>query len=120
MWLWTTMGNSAASSLLALLLDVGLPGMDGYEVARQLRADAGRAKTIILMMSGCGSAEDRRRSEQAGCDGYLIKPVDLAALQAFLSGRTQASNALRLIGGNGGYGSLAPNRQALLGSSAMA
>ncbi len=71
-----------------VILDVGLPGMDGYEVARLLRAGAGGEEIRILMLSGYGSAEDRRRSEQAGCDGHLTKPVDLAALQAFLSGET--------------------------------
>lgn len=71
-----------------VLLDLGLPRMDGYEVARQLRAGAGGEKILILMVSGYGSAEDRRRSEQAGCDGHLMKPLDLAALQAFLCGET--------------------------------
>lgn len=71
-----------------VILDVGLPGMDGYEVARQLRAGAGGEGILILVASGYGSAEDRRRSEQAGCDGHLMKPVDLAALQAFLCKET--------------------------------
>jgi signal transduction histidine kinase len=56
------------------LIDIGLPGMDGYEVARQIRRDLGRGIRLIAL-TGYGQPEDRRRAEQAGFDAYLVKPV---------------------------------------------
>jgi PAS domain S-box-containing protein len=61
-----------------VLLDIGLPGMDGYEVARQLRAERDGCRLVAL--TGYGQDEDRRRSREAGFDHHLIKPVDLEAL----------------------------------------
>jgi PAS domain S-box-containing protein len=59
-----------------VLLDIGLPGMDGYEVARQLRQrPAGRA-TMLVAVTGYGGDEDRRRSREAGFDHHLVKPTD--------------------------------------------
>jgi len=65
-----------------VLLDIGLPGMDGYEVARRLRADLGRVRLIAL--TGYGRDEDRDRSREAGFDHHLVKPVDLEALKRML------------------------------------
>ena len=58
------------------LLDLGLPGLTGWEVAAQLRADARFDRTAILAISGYGQGEDRRRSAEAGFDAHLTKPVD--------------------------------------------
>jgi CheY-like chemotaxis protein len=69
----------------AMLLDIGLPGMTGYEVAKKLR-DEGFQKTRIVAVSGYGQPEDRQRSQEAGCDDHLVKPVDQAALLSILSG----------------------------------
>ena len=66
-----------------VLLDIGLPGIDGYEVARRLREQPGGATVRIYAMTGYGQEEDRRRSLEAGFDGHLVKPVipsDLFAL----------------------------------------
>jgi hypothetical protein len=66
-----------------LLLDIGLPGLDGYEVARRLRAHPGGEAVRIYAMTGYGQEDDRRRSLAAGFDGHLVKPVvpsDLFAL----------------------------------------
>jgi len=66
-----------------VLLDIGLPGLDGYEVARRLRAHPGGEGVRIYAMTGYGQEEDRRRSLAAGFDGHLVKPVvpsDLFAL----------------------------------------
>jgi CheY-like chemotaxis protein len=66
-----------------VLLDIGLPGLDGYEVARRLRAHPGGEAVRIYAMTGYGQEEDRRRSLAAGFDGHLVKPVvpsDLFAL----------------------------------------
>ena len=65
------------------LLDIGLPGIDGYELARRLRDRLGRAVTIVAM-TGYGQAEDRRRSREAGFDQHLVKPVDPARLMQIL------------------------------------
>jgi PAS domain S-box-containing protein len=64
-----------------VLLDIGLPGMDGYEVARLLRQNPTTANTTIIALTGYGQEEDRRRSKEAGIDHHLTKPVDLDVLQ---------------------------------------
>jgi signal transduction histidine kinase/FixJ family two-component response regulator len=66
-----------------VLLDIGLPGLDGYEVARRLKAIAPELRVIAL--SGYGQLEDRQRSAAAGFDAHLIKPVDLDALKRILA-----------------------------------
>lgn len=67
------------------LLDIGLPGMDGYELARQLRRQPGLEKTILVALTGWGQPEDRHRALEAGFDHHMVKPVELAALQKLLA-----------------------------------
>ena len=67
-----------------VLLDIGLPGMDGYEVARHLRAQQGMDKVRLIAMTGYGQEADRQRSQGAGFDHHLVKPVDPAKLQELL------------------------------------
>ncbi len=67
-----------------VLLDIGMPGMDGYEVARAIRARSPARRAAIVALTGWGQAEDRRRSREAGFDHHLVKPADLAALQSLL------------------------------------
>ena len=69
----------------AAIVDIGLPGIDGYEVARRLRALAGGGDIVIIALTGYGQPEDRRRSEEAGFDAHLVKPIDPAALDRTLS-----------------------------------
>ena len=69
-----------------VLLDIGLPGMSGYEVAAQLRREASCQGALIIAVSGYGQDEDRRRSRAAGFDHHLIKPLDHDALLALLAG----------------------------------
>ncbi|MHA3772305.1 PAS domain-containing protein [Verrucomicrobiota bacterium sgz303538] len=69
----------------AVLLDIGLPGMDGYEVAAQLREDHICGAALLIAISGYGQDEDRRRSRAAGFDHHLIKPVDLDHLRGLLA-----------------------------------
>ncbi len=71
-----------------VLLDVCLPGMDGFEVARRLRVGAGGKDVLIVIVSGYASEEDHLRAEEAGCDVYLVKPVDLEELRAVLARET--------------------------------
>ena len=67
-----------------ILLDIGLPGMDGYEVARRLREQQGSERVRLIAMTGYGQEADRRRSQDAGFDHHLVKPVDPAKLQELL------------------------------------
>ncbi len=67
-----------------ILIDIGLPGMNGFEVARQLRRASGLPRLELVAMSGFGRFQDRVRGREAGFDGYLIKPLDLAVLQKLL------------------------------------
>jgi CheY-like chemotaxis protein len=67
-----------------ILLDIGLPGMSGYEVARELRRDESFANVTLIALTGYGQAEDRRKSKAAGFDHHLTKPVDDEALATVL------------------------------------
>ena len=67
-----------------ILLDIGLPGMDGYEVARHLRKMPETRKTCLIALSGYGQAEDFRRSTEAGFDHHLVKPATIESLQALI------------------------------------
>ena len=68
----------------AVLLDIGMPGMDGHEVARRIRQLPEFRDITLIALSGWGQEEDRRRSKQAGFDYHLIKPADVNALQNLL------------------------------------
>ena len=70
-----------------VLLDIGLPGMDGYEVARRLRAMPALAGIFLVAMSGYGSDEDRAQAKLAGFDEHLVKPVDHDLLREWLRSR---------------------------------
>ena len=66
------------------LVDIGLPGMDGFEVARRLRARDAR-RPVLIALTGYGQPEDRRRATEAGFDEMLVKPVDPTALTELLA-----------------------------------
>jgi two-component system CheB/CheR fusion protein len=67
-----------------IFLDIGLPGMDGYQVAKRLREQPTLQDTVLVALTGFNQEEDRRRSSEAGFNLHLVKPVDLDALQAIL------------------------------------
>lgn len=71
----------------AIVLDIGLPGMDGYEVARRLRKEAWGRHTLLIAVTGYGQEEDRQRALYAGFDHHLVKPVDLVKLKSLLQER---------------------------------
>jgi signal transduction histidine kinase len=74
----------------AVFLDIGMPGLSGYEVARRLRVIAGSALTLVAV-TGWGHAEDRRRTAEAGFDHHLVKPADMAAISAICNALTPRS-----------------------------
>lgn len=78
-----------------VIVDIGLPVLDGFEVARRVRRSLGDSVTLVAL-SGYGRVEDRRRSMEAGFDAHLTKPVDFAELQAALASRARsAASAMR-------------------------
>jgi CheY-like chemotaxis protein len=85
-------GAAAAAAVRAfrpdlVLLDIGMPGMDGYEVARELRAQGGAHTPMLVAVTGFGRAGDAQRSREAGFDHHLAKPVNREALQALIARR---------------------------------
>jgi CheY-like chemotaxis protein len=80
------------------LVDIGLPGLDGNEVARRIRSTLGPQQICLIAMTGYGQPEDRRRALQAGFDNYLIKPVDPSRLATLLEELRQRFSKRRLEG----------------------
>jgi CheY-like chemotaxis protein len=66
------------------VLDIGLPGMDGYELARQLRSDPATANSTLVALTGYGQAHDRVLSKAAGFDHHLVKPADMAYVEEII------------------------------------
>jgi two-component system CheB/CheR fusion protein len=69
-----------------VLLDIGLPGMTGHEVARRLRQLPGMERALLVALTGYGQDDDRRLSQEAGFNVHLVKPADPDQLQAVLAG----------------------------------
>jgi two-component system, sensor histidine kinase len=65
-----------------VLLDIGMPGMDGYEVARRIREQPEGRSLMLIALTGWGQEEDRRLASQAGFDHHLLKPADVSALKS--------------------------------------
>jgi len=86
----SAVNHAATSPPDVVFLDIGMPGMDGYEVARQLRRTPGMEKTVLAALTGWGQQEDRRRTAAAGFDHHLVKPPEPALLQDLLK-RIQCS-----------------------------
>jgi CheY-like chemotaxis protein len=85
-----TSGSSGVESALAhhpdvALIDIGLPGIDGYEVARRIRSASEARGMMLVALTGYGSPEDRRRSAQAGFDAHLVKPLNFDQLADLLT-----------------------------------
>jgi signal transduction histidine kinase/ActR/RegA family two-component response regulator len=75
-----------------ILLDIGMPRMDGLEVARRLRQDLGLKDVLLVALTGYGQDQDRRRSHEAGFDIHLIKPVDIDHLHTLLQKPVQLAD----------------------------
>jgi CheY-like chemotaxis protein len=79
-----------------ILLDIGLPILNGYEAARQIREQRGQQRRPLLVaVTGWGQDEDRRRSEEAGFDAHLVKPVDDAVLGRLLAELSAGKQEIR-------------------------
>ena len=68
-----------------VLLDIGLPGLNGYEVAKRLRQQPALQNVVLVAMTGYGQETDRQRSQEAGFDHHLVKPVDHKQLSEVLA-----------------------------------
>jgi len=87
---YATSGRAAVAQATKLrpefvFLDIGLPDLDGSEVAKQLRQTGGCEHALIIAVTGLGN-EHRERMLQAGCDAYYVKPLDPKLIETFLSG----------------------------------
>ena len=68
-----------------VLLDIGLPGMDGYEVMRRLRKDDCCRDSLFIAITGYGQEEDLRKAKEAGFDHHMVKPIDYQALMTVIA-----------------------------------
>jgi len=88
---YTAADGAAALALAAecrpdvMLLDIGMPKLDGYEVARRVRAQPWGNATVLIALTGWGQDEDRRRSREVGFNSHLVKPLDPAMLSSLLA-----------------------------------
>ncbi len=82
----TALDAARAQHPEVVLLDIGLPGLDGYQVAQRLRDEIGLDHTLLVAMTGYGQPEDRRRSHEAGIHHHFVKPVEPAVLRNLLAG----------------------------------
>jgi CheY-like chemotaxis protein len=84
------------------LLDIGLPGMNGYEVAKAMRKDPVLTHCLLVALSGYGQEEDRRRSATAGIDHHLIKPANLNSLIELIGRHAMPHDANKAMEGRQG------------------
>jgi CheY-like chemotaxis protein len=68
-----------------MFLDIGMPGMDGYEVARRVRKTPELENTVLVALTGWGQQEDRRRTSEAGFNRHLVKPPETTVLESLLA-----------------------------------
>ena len=87
----TALVIAAAHQPQFVLLDIGLPDLDGYEVARNLRGDPRHRDVVIIGISGYGEEDHRDRAQAAGFDHHLVKPIEPATLLRLLAARPAAS-----------------------------
>ncbi|MEO5676164.1 MAG: PAS domain-containing protein [Usitatibacter sp.] len=81
----SALGDSSSQPPEVFILDIGMPGLDGYELARQLRKHPAAAGAVFIALTGYGHAHDRALSEAAGFDHHLVKPVDMRELARILA-----------------------------------
>jgi PAS domain S-box-containing protein len=86
----SALGAAAVYRPNIVFLDIGMPGMDGYEVAVRIRRLPGLESVVLAALTGWGQLADRQRSKQAGFDHHLVKPVDIQGLELVLDSVTSA------------------------------
>src|SRR5690606_24758365 len=88
----------AAAALVAgwapdiVFLDIGMPGLSGYELAKRLRAQDGGEGRVLVAVTGWGQPEDRRRTRESGFDHHLVKPPELTAIRTICAQRRRSSH----------------------------
>ena len=75
-----------------ILLDIGLPGMNGFEVAKKVREELELGNVVLVAMTGYGQESDKQRSQEAGFDHHLVKPADFSTVQQILATVSQGGN----------------------------
>jgi PAS domain S-box-containing protein len=80
----TALGEIGSRRPDVVLMDIGLPGLDGFEVAKQIRGQRGMQDVVLVAMTGYGQAADRKKSQEAGFNHHLVKPADFDALEILL------------------------------------
>ena len=78
----------------AVLMDIGLPGLNGYEVAKRIRQQPVLNNILLVAMTGYGQETDRQRSQESGFDHHLVKPVDFGKLQEILATISEKASPL--------------------------
>lgn len=81
---WQALAMAPLFKPHAVVLDIGMPGIGGIEVGRRLRADASLGHPLLIALTGYGQAQDRQRSNEAGFDHHLVKPVAYPQLLAIV------------------------------------
>lgn len=76
-----------------VFLDIGMPGLDGYEVARRIRRLSARENVTLIALTGWGQPEDRRRSKEAGFDHHLMKPPEPRVVEELLAQLDSQTNS---------------------------
>ena len=89
-------GNDAIAAAMSfrphvMVLDIGMPGRNGYDVARHMREQPWGKDILLVAVTGWGQDEDRRRSDEAGFDAHLVKPIDPADIERLLAQRHEAA-----------------------------
>jgi signal transduction histidine kinase len=94
--------RAAANRPDAVVLDLALPGIDGYDVARRLRAQAGFDRVCLIAMTGFGAYADRERARQSGFDHHMVKPIDYDVFSQLLAGlaRVEPGTVAPVAGGD--------------------
>jgi len=80
-----------------VLLDIGLPGMNGYEICQAMRKEPVLQNTVFIAQTGWGQQEHRQRTKDAGFDHHLVKPVDMKALETILLKLHEAGVSAELV-----------------------
>jgi CheY-like chemotaxis protein len=86
----TALAEAAPFAPAVVLLDIGMPGMDGIEVARRLRRSLPHARPLLVAVTGFGQPADRARTAEAGFDHHLVKPIDIGTLRSLLVDHARA------------------------------